>query len=221
MAYDFTKYPANKVTIQQVPLSDITQKDPSALSIVCSINPESISESVALNIDKVQLINNNLPRSIVSGTKGRTVTFTLLLHGMAKPGTAGLNFSGGNSSTFISAATSLVPFSANIIRGIQTIQDVIGSISSKPEYPTPQQSTNYLNVDKQISDLFKMQVPKDGNTTHSPVKLLGYPVYEGMNFYIENIQVNKKFWDQQLRTMFAEVQITLFQVGKNNQFGRF
>lgn len=224
MAFDFTKYRTYGIELRGVdPLNGRPKSDS---RVICFINPETITETLPMNIDKVKTINSNNPTSVVSGTNGRTVSFTLLIHGFNQrtPGTSEGTGRRGNLNTFVTSAANLIPFSANVVRGIRTaldIANILGSSNDGPQYPLHNRPTTYSGVENQIEALFKMVAPSSGKTAHEKVTIIGYPSYDGMLFYLENIQVVRKFWDNELRTMFAEVTVTLFQTGNISNRKKF
>lgn len=204
----------------------MSKKNDSLSGVTFLINPESIQEVVKSNLDSTQLVNSNLPRQIGSGTKGREITFTLLLHGMFSytgQNTRKNTFSESSIASKLSGVAQLVPFASNVVRGIESIADLLNkNLLTNADYllDTKNKKTK-MDIDNTITTLFSFQVPPDGRTTLVPIIMLGYPAFSGMDFYITNIQVTRKFWDKQLNTQFAEVQISLVQIGSDGIIGKF
>lgn len=218
------------VSVQISPYRATTDIKP----VTCLINPESIQEKLTNNINSVQTVNANLPRHIINGTKGREITFTILLHRMEnadnknvdnsfKPDLGGSPFDiGGFAKGFVSGAItqgiSLIPFAKNIAQGISTLSNLTGLNILGDEFSINKKITPD-SVEESITELFKMISTNRGNKPATRVQVSPYPAFKDKTFYISEIVVNRKFFDSKLNTQFAEVTITMTQVGVNRRTG--
>lgn len=223
---------------KQVTMKTIDNKK----ELVLQINPESISESVRTKIETVDLINSNLPRRVVTGTDGRRVTFTALFHGMvaSKPiknstgvesrvqtkdlGQRLADVGRRVASNIPSTTASIVPFGANVVRGIKAVSDIAGlDVSGLFGADKFRIASDFRSqdVESAVDALFSMQVAPSGRTAVKRVRLTGYKAYEGMDFYIADLTVNRRLFDKNLNTQFVEVSVTLEQVGAVRSVGKF
>jgi hypothetical protein len=203
------------------------------LSLPFQMNPETIRESVKTKIDSVYTINSNLPRSIITGTEGREISFTAIFHAQLKQKDLKLGGAyksswvdrlGLNKGNLISTGVTMVPFASNIARGVKTIADLSGYggngyIKDNQFEITSDYET--ADIESVINLLYRLQVARPATTNVQRVQIFGYPAYRNLDFYIAEITVNRRMWDENLRTQFAEVQLRLVQAGANYHVGRF
>lgn len=208
-------------------------KSDASVRVDFKINPESITDTLKANINKVQLINSTLPRSIINGTTGREVSFKALLYGMSnevlnpvQSPNQGDKFSlkdfGINAFSNIASksAVYLVPFASNIIQGLQSLDNLIGSnLFGQSEF-TINKNFNGDTVDYKIDQLMHLLVsPKNNKTSARQVTITGYPFFESKVFYVTEVTANRKFFDPKLNTQVAEVTISLIQAGSLTDSG--
>lgn len=214
------------INADTVKLQSIDTAADSQEGFILQINPSSIREEVRTRIEATNLINSNLPRQIVTGTNGRSISFTALLHGMEPEKIGREKFQSGPSAflenraeQLVAASFALVPFAANVVRGVKTVADILGK-DGEVDFSIDGSETVPV-LDLQINKLFELQVSADNRQAVKRVKIIGYPAFEGMDFYISEINIERRLWDNKLRTQFAEINITLIQVGSNSRVGKF
>lgn len=202
--------------------------------VTCLINPEAIVEKLTSNINSVQTVNANLPRHIINGTKGRELTFTILLHRMENADNKNVDssfknqlgssrfdakgFAKGLLSAGITQGISLIPFAKNISQGISTLANLTGLDILGDEFSI-KKKINPDSVEESIAELFKMISTNQGNKPATRVQITPYPAFANKTFYITEISVNRKFFDPKLNTQFAEVSVTMTQVGVDRRTG--
>jgi hypothetical protein len=207
-------------------------------AIPFQINPESIRDTTRTSIASVPTINSNLPRRIINGAEHREISFTALFHGMTKykadkvsankridKSSADIgSLVGVSGRTLTNAGVNLVPFASNIVRGVKTVTDLAGidsqGIFRDEEFKI---TTDYetADIESVIKMLLHMQIPLHNRAPMHRVKVLGYSAFKGMEFYITEVSINRRLWDKRLNTQFAEIRITLTQLGANTKVGRF